>query len=577
MDPVILHEFYNQWKSYPPKSKGRGEVVKTMCLTGMYPSTAHKKLAQIDNGASVYDASRGLKRGKARRTEAEINRDKHDAKQIAGLIASFNRKGHSMSFDRAAELAFSEGLVSRLYDRHWVARKFKEFKLEPKRMNAEKRAVSFRAEYPLHCVMVDASPADQVFFSLEKKRFELHPELFRLDTHFEDHLEKAKLTKVYVYVAVDIFSKAYYVRYYAPAPIGGQSRYGGENATDWFDFLTRLFYEKDPVYLHGKRYDVPLFGVPTMIYSDKGSGLTSLSEFMSRLTIRFETHQKGSPRAKGAVERRIGAWKQQMERILIREFISDLEELRTWSDQWMYADNYKKGFYQEFIDGTKLHPIRTCSPKNVHDATVGVKTRIVTKYHTVNFLGGEYLVNDPDILPGQKVKVFESLTGSIMIQTPANKLVPVNLAKKGPVTVIPGSYEFNDGHKNLISDTEQDRIEAIIMGNQAKRALTLDSMRPVIPEDNLRLMPIRKTVAIETHSSFPPEQFTTTESARLWLINETGVTDDMLSDDLRKRIYSGFDALVENDLPIPAEIVLRFRNIIQEHLNNLQKQIINGE
>jgi hypothetical protein len=266
-----------------------------------------------------------------------------------------------------------------------------------------------------------------------------------------------------------------------------------------------------------------------------------------------------------------------MELTLSREFITDLEELRTWADQWMYADNRKKGFYDKFIDGTRLAPIRTCTPKNVHDAMVGVKTRIVTKYHTVNFLGDEYLVNDPDILPGQTVKVFESLTGSIMIQTPANKLVPVNLAKKGPVTVIPGSYEFNDGHKNLISDTEQDRTEAIIMGNQAKRALTLDSMRPVIPEDNLRLMPIRKTVAIETHSSFPPEQFTTTESARLWLINETGVTDDMLSDDLRKRIYSGFDALVENDLPIPAEIVLRFRNIIQEHLNNLQKQIINGE
>ena len=568
MDPILLQEFYRAWKGAPPGSKARGEVIRKAILSGYSRGSIHRKFNQLEAGENLLQVADGTKRrGKSRRSAAEIARDRKEILAIAGLLQVFNRDGRTISRETAARLAWQEGETSVLRDRHWVDRKLLEFGLTPQQMNREKRAVRWEAEYPMQCVMVDASPADQVFFNFKKKHFELHDVNWK-DKHLDDHLEKNGLRKTFVYAAVELYSRAYFVRYYAPDPVSGKSRNGGENSEDWFDFLIRLFMAKQDVRIGQKLYTIPLFGVPEMVYSDRGSGLTSLSGFLLRIGSRLETHLPGNPRAKGAVERRIGAWKQQYERFLAREFVESLEDLRSWADQWMVHDNYIKGYYRKLVEGSRLKPIRTITEKNVHDATVGAQTRKVKKHHTIDFEGSEYLIEDSEILPGQTVLVYRTITGRINIQDQKTlRIIPVEQKGTGAVRVKPGSFQFQDGRKNLPeTDFDLNRSQAIVEGSRIRRAMTLDSMRPpdIDPRRNIRLMPIQNTAPIKTHSSIPPEQFGSVESARLYLISETGLTDDLLPDDIRDRMYSVMDGMMETSGYISRDFVLDMRNALLE-------------
>lgn len=568
MDPILLQEFYREWKSHPRGSRARGEVVKKACLGGYSPSAIHKKFGQLESGESIMDVAAGTKRrGRARKSSQVAERERREAIAIAGIQQAHAHNGVSISMEMAALIAHREGLTVKQYDRHWVARAYKKYGLHQKQFNRPAPAVQLTSSYSNQCWVVDASPAEQVFFNFQKGRFESANDLtlnFK-DKHLDEQLEKRGLTKVFIYAIVELYSRAYLVRYYAPSPRSSNAKYGSENATDWWDFILYAMYEKEPVSLGKTSYTIPIFGRPSIIYSDKGSGLIALREFFSRMGIRFETHMPGNSRAKGTVERRIGAWKQATERMLRRELVESLDQLREWSDQWMVYDNYKKGTFQKFVEGTRAKPVVAIDEKNVHDVTVGVKERTVTAYHTIRWKNDEYRITDPDVLPQQKVKVFMSPDGRLSVQDPKTwKIMEVEQEPLGPLKSEIGYTGYGDRAQIEDSELEINREEAIIEGKRYMKTMTLDTIRApdIDPRENVRLMPVRNTTNLETHSAIAPEQFTSVESARLYLLTETGVTDDDLPDDLRKKLYDTLEGKLSMLGYVDGGFIMEMRNVL---------------
>lgn len=414
-------------------------------------------------------------------------------------------------------------------------------------MAQRKPSTSWVCEYSNQLFMVDASPMEAIFLNFDNE-LKYDKEINFKDKHISEILVQKKLRKVWVYYLVDIYSRAYLVYAVADLPSGENSKYLGENTIGWRKAFTYAFLPKNS--------RIPMEGVPDGVYSDQGSGLISndSKSFLTTLNpeMWIETHVAKHPWAKGPVESRIGAWKRTIEKFFTRELVKNFDDLQQRIEDFVVWDNERKGFFQKWISGTKDHPIRKVSQKNIDDATVTLIDRIVNTYQCVSIEGRKYYIPD-DVPVGAKVDIYRR-GDQIYAQLPDNTISVLDPA--GPVSHGIG-YKSLDGRGIKLSERLQNVEEVKTRAKSAGKNLTFDNIRPE-STPNIGFIPARGE-KIETHSVLPPDSFATAKDALNYFTNETGITREE-STDIFNDLEGYFKVCEKKFGKIPSDYVIEIVN-----------------
>jgi hypothetical protein len=138
-----------------------------------------------------------------------------------------------------------------------------------------------------------------------------------------EKLEEIKRLRVWRYVMIDHFSGLISVKYYESE---------GENQNILYDFL---------LFCWGKLQDSPFHGLPTNLYWDKGSAMTSkaIKNACSCLQVNAVAHTTHLARAKGAVEKANDLVEKLFEGRLFLEPVHSVAELNEVVINWQNAYN----------------------------------------------------------------------------------------------------------------------------------------------------------------------------------------------------------------------------------------------
>ena len=178
-----------------------------------------------------------------------------------------------------------------------------------------------RSLYPNHVHFTDPSLSLLYFAPGGKQHILRDDEVYKN----KPFLEGKEDLKCWRYVLTDHFSSSICVRYYAAK---------GENAINMYDFLLYAWGQKDnPAYL--------FHGIPEILFWDKGSGNINkqVTNALSALRVKTETHKAGNPRAKGQVEEANNLVETHFECLLRLEEVHSIAELNNAAERWCAAYN----------------------------------------------------------------------------------------------------------------------------------------------------------------------------------------------------------------------------------------------
>ncbi|HNX60488.1 MAG TPA: hypothetical protein PKK43_15405, partial [Spirochaetota bacterium] len=205
-------------------------------------------------------------------------------------------------------------------------------------------------------------------------------------------------SKILIGVIVDLYSKAWWANAYV-CP--------GESSLFVIRFLMdAMGIKADPRMIYR--------GVMENLYWDSGPGNTAnaTKETLSQIGITTWHHFPGNAKAKGMVESRIGHYKNSIERMLWNEKPETIERYREITQQAIYEDNKRKGFYQEWskifsIPGALIEFDDTMRNRLGYSA----EERKVNTYGCVSISGVEYFIAKK--LSGEWVTVYTLFDGTM--------------------------------------------------------------------------------------------------------------------------------------------------------------------
>lgn len=516
LDPTLVQQFYREHKK--ASRLERGKIIDDYnLLTGLSKPTLHKILKQMDLGENPFTVAQGAKtRGKSKKPEFILDIEKKDAINVA----AYKKANFEASTQSAIEVCYKQGLISCLYERSTMDRLLAKYGLTMRHFKDAHKSVHITAPYPNRVFYVDASPMEQYYFSFEEKKKESNIIFLNeksKDKHLADVMRKKKLSKIWVYYAVDLYSRAYFLLPFAGEPSDADAGMLGENDRDRMIFLQKLFLPKKPINIRGVDHIIPFEGLPEALYSDKGFVTNVLKSTMARFNCPVTNHKPGNPAAKGAVERRIGASKQLFERILPRELIHSFEDLVNYLHQWMVYDNTKKGYYKTWLEGTKIKPIKTISLQDWHNVTTEKTNRDVDRYGRVSINGKLFTISGGEILHKTKVSIFSNISGAMIAYD----------SKGNPYSIEEGdtlSTEFGNFKRYPDTEQEKNRKQAEEIGKSINKEIILESILP--DAINVTHFPVKHTQSVTTNSPIAPEIFTTIESAILFILEVTKLSSE---------------------------------------------------
>ena len=316
-DEYLLIEYSNRINAAESRTEKRDAVEWFMEVSGCSKGTAYKVKDKISKGIPYIEIASANQKRKPRKNDVELQIEKRDALRVSAIKRRPGEDKKWIPTERAIEICEDMGLIEKeKYNRYKMDRILAREGLNFRSAQHSKIAWEITADYPMHVLVVDATPIDHYYMSLDRKVVR-YDGLASGDKHVDDYLERDKLSKVWVYYAVDMKTKAFLVLPFASVPKGAASKNPGENAEDWMAFLKWVMLPKQntPSPLEGRKApfsDCPIEGIPTFLYSDRGSGIGKSSlvgRMCLRLGIQIVTHLPGNPSAKGSVESRIGAFK----------------------------------------------------------------------------------------------------------------------------------------------------------------------------------------------------------------------------------------------------------------------------
>ncbi|MBE7439088.1 MAG: DDE-type integrase/transposase/recombinase [Spirochaetales bacterium] len=507
----------------------RGDVLREFSqLTGLSPATVYQKLKHLKRGHSPVSLAAGRVARKSRKSDAALAMEREHALSVAGLS-----QGHYGSTELRIMVAENMGLLPKGFYSTPAGlvrmnRILRREGLNQKASTRRSAAYHITANHPGHVFVVDATPMNHYYLRLDGRVVPY--DLPRGDTHASDLLLREGLFKIWVYYLVDMHSKTFLVRAFAPLPTSKSATKGGENSTDWLAFLKWAFLPKRGTQspLEGRLpplHDCPLEGVPDILYADRGSGIGNsslINRFVNRLGSRVETHLPGNPSAKGLVESRIGAVKRGPESILARHTIQNINQLNYFYQAWAAHICRKRGFYSRWQAGVKDHPIRRITEQNVYDALVANVKRVVNRFGQISIDGTEFYVTHEDAVIGQKIAIYmpavrQGEERRYVAELPDGRIVPL-------VDPREREHGFEDIKSNPQSQGAINRDEARIRGKRLAKMVLFEDTLP--PENQAKVLRFPNPAqAVETSSLAPPESFATLESALLWVHRLTRLDD----------------------------------------------------
>lgn len=514
LEPALLKAFYQRYESASNRNR-KGEVIQEFCeLLSISRPTGYKLLRQMKTEENPFVvADRNRVRGKARKTKEQLEIEIQDAKEIAAFKQIHSSK-KPISTELAVHTLLKQHRISREYSRREADRLLMTHGLTTKHFTNQANAVKLSALYPNHVFLADASPLEQHFMPVGETKL-VHLDLATNDKHRDDILAKDKLRKVWIYMIVDLFSKAYYLMAFAGEPVLATSKVLGENLTDWLTAFKAALLPKRPIIIDGVGHAIPMQGVPENIYTDKFSGLTTIAGIFSRLHCHVSHHEPGNPGAKGVVERRIGAFKS-FERLLDRSLIKNFEQLQGFLHQWMVYDNYSKGFYQRYLEGTKNHALRTITEQDWKNVTIAKDSRVVDKYGCISVGNKSFRLSGGEVLQGTKVNIFTDIDGKIVAYD--QKENPYDVLESGPITAVFGSYA-----KHKESQLAKNRKQIKGIKSSLKQELLLESILP--DAQNVTSLPVANLKPLSTKTRIAPEFFTSSEDALHFIEEHSFLTE----------------------------------------------------
>lgn len=206
-----------------------------------------------------------------------------------------------------------------------VNRLLKQRNLTAKQTKQDSTHGHFRTEYPNQVHQVDPSLC-VLYYPPDKKKGLRVQKYTTAEEQYKnkpEKLEEIKRLRVWRYVMIDHYSGLISVKYYESE---------GENQNILYDFL---------LWCWGKVQGSPFHGVPTNLYWDKGSAMTSkaIKNACSCLQVNAVAHTTHLARAKGAVEKANDLVEKLFEGRLFLEPVHSVEELNEAVIKWQNAYN----------------------------------------------------------------------------------------------------------------------------------------------------------------------------------------------------------------------------------------------
>jgi len=544
LDAEILIPLYNRWKSTSGRSV-KGEIINEACaLWGITKPVIYKAFNRIDIGYSGFEVAKGVvpRKKSMLRQNLEQNRIAY-AKKIATYkyASRSGQKGYVIPTERAIEIAIADGAIKpeEALSRSETDRWLKRLGISNRDFSVDKStAISFVSHYANEVWFIDATPLNMHFLQLGGGIVH-RPDLNPSDKHLSDILQRDGLFKIWVFYAIDLFSKAYFCYAFAPEPTTKGAKHGGENAFTWMQFLDMAFLPKD---------NYPFEGLPEIIYSDRFSGIKSASgplrNYLSILNIRSEVHLPGNSRAKGLVEGRQSAFKRSYETVLNlfgnNHRALNLNSLNRYVISVSRKQNFDEKKFAAFIESAKQKPLRKVTAKNLQDARVRFVPRKLDAYKCVSVKWDNksekqkyFIEGAADFERGATFHLFRNVDGKVKAQDPKTGRL-YDCDPRGALKVHFGEFKpLDDRHGLAETDAERNRKEIIAGVPAMRRAINFEAIFPAIT--NITVMRPQGD-SIETNSIIAPDTFASGDEARAWLAITSGMALNHLRSDVRERI-----------------------------------------
>ncbi|EMJ94817.1 hypothetical protein [Leptospira alstonii] len=583
---IPLYREWNYAKTVVKNSRIRGEIVqKAIRILGLSKPRVYAAFKRLEEGESIVSVSKVERKKTGSRLgslEKEL-RDKegfilselmyagevlHEQKKKTGTENSAKTVGYALNrkYGKSMEFVIEQGeklgmIRPGVWDRFKLGRWLNDKGLARKQVKSPLASITWSEPYANRAWMIDASPLNAVYLHPSKKYLAVRPDLEMGITRIYEGSEDSQLRKIIICVAVEVYSKAFYVYAYAPSAIGGDSTHGGENSTDWADFYTRLVLPKEDDY-------IPLQGLQETLYTDGHSAFKTLDPFFHRLGVKRIPHFPGHSKAKGPVESRISAIKRSCEVRIVKGMISNLDELNELLYRYQIHRNDKIGSYAKWLASVQKHPIRAVTKQNLKDAMVSELIRDVDAYGCVSIEARMYLLRySPEEVAidrcGEKVSIYKRYDGSYVATTSDGR--HLLLDDQGPIERTSGSFENLGGRKGF-RETERmkNRKKALKGAKSVEKSLVLSDVLPDLPETPYGKLNIPK-LDMKTHTPAPPTEFSTVDDAYDWLLEELEFSEEIPDEEIDKIVLYNLKSCKRKVGSIPAQEVLDLVEMIREY------------
>lgn len=564
-DEYLLIEFSGRLSSAESRAEKKGVIEWFMNTSGVSRGTAYKIRDKIQRGIPYTEVATAKQNRKTRKNDLELQIEKRDALRVSAIKRRPGEDKKWVPTERAIEICEDMGLIERgKYNRFKMDRILAREGLNFKSAQHRKVAWEIQADYPMHVLVVDATPIDHYYMSLDRKVVR-YDGLSKDDKHINDYLERDKLSKVWVYYAVDMRTKAFLAMPFASTPIGASSKNPGENAEDWMEFLKWVMLPKKDIVspLEDRRApfsDCPVEGIPTILFCDRGSGIGKSSlvgRMCMRLGIQVVTHLPGNPSAKGLVEGRIGAFKRSFECQINPSVIKDINQLIYFYQAW--AEHYckDKGLYDKWLRESLQHPVTRVTPQNLQDVTVSHITRVINGYGCVSIDGEEWFVTWDGKYKGTRATIYRAPSKDGFVYK-------AELCDRVIVDCTNGrrQHRFEEIKSFPKSEGERNREEAQGLAKVIGGMQDFDDILPKTEDSRVVRMPSTVKKGIETHSAVVTAEFRSVEKAWKWVLNQTGLFFEEIPEESRDTINNLFNMFLREEGFIAGEIAVKMANLI---------------
>ncbi|ENX58180.1 MULTISPECIES: integrase catalytic domain-containing protein [Acinetobacter] len=276
-------------------SIGRNELYRRLKAIGY--TTGRK--TRSDKGKSVVDAD--------------------TAKLIGGLVYEATRANgkRTTSIKGALKIAQANGVAPDV-SAATIGRRMKQELCHPTMLEAPTPHQNQRSLHPNHVWELDASTCILFYLPKEGGVRDMHPSEFNKNK--PENLKRIEKDMVTRYVITDHYSGNVYLEYVR----------GSESAQNLINIMLNAMQRRD-----NKN---PMHGVPMIIYTDKGSAMTSglFTNLLDRLDIQIIDHAKGNARAKGQVEKHQDIIECEFEGRIkyMKDKITTLSQLNAFASKW---------------------------------------------------------------------------------------------------------------------------------------------------------------------------------------------------------------------------------------------------